>query len=267
MPVAELVDLLHRGAQPGDGLAAFGGCELPPRWRRAGTVPVGVGVGRSRLGELGQGGRVLAQRVADAGDEVGELAEPLVVVGELLQRGGDRVGGHGQLQGRKVPSPGQPFGGHVVGDADPAGEGTAGTRWSRRAPLEAGRGGGPAGRRVCTHGKRAMTVNSRDGRPGRTGGSRRIMSGVATSRRVAWSWRAPSTTPPLHSSAAALSVVVSVIPGRNTFTEPGVEDDLAGDRPRSRSAGASPWTYGDHLARPYRRSPTARRAAELGKPG
>ena len=42
---------------------------------------------------------MLAQRVADAGDQVGELGELLVVVGELLQRGGDRVGGHGQLQG------------------------------------------------------------------------------------------------------------------------------------------------------------------------
>ena len=31
--------------------------------------------------------------------EFGELGELLVVVGELLQHGGDRVVGHGQLQG------------------------------------------------------------------------------------------------------------------------------------------------------------------------
>jgi len=42
---------------------------------------------------------VLAQRVADAGDQLGELGELLVVVGELLQRRGDRVVGHSQLQG------------------------------------------------------------------------------------------------------------------------------------------------------------------------
>ena len=99
VPVAGLVDLLHPGVQPGDGFLAVGGRELPPRWRRAGTVSVRVGVGGSGLGELGQGGRVLAQGVADAGDQVGELGELLVVVGELLQRGGDRVVGHGQLQG------------------------------------------------------------------------------------------------------------------------------------------------------------------------
>jgi len=99
VPVTGLVDLLHPGAQPGDGFLAFGGCELPPRWRRAGTVSVRVCVGRSGLGELGEGGLVLAQRVADSGDQVGELGELLVVAGELLQRRGDRVGGHGQLQG------------------------------------------------------------------------------------------------------------------------------------------------------------------------
>ena len=48
-----------------------------------GVVAVRVGVGG--LGELFQGGLVLAQGVADAGDEVGELGELVVVVGELLR--------------------------------------------------------------------------------------------------------------------------------------------------------------------------------------
>jgi hypothetical protein len=42
---------------------------------------------------------VLAQGVADTGDQVGEVDELLVVVGELLKSRGDRVAGHGQLQG------------------------------------------------------------------------------------------------------------------------------------------------------------------------
>ena len=116
MPVAGLVDLLHPGAQPGDGFLPFGGRELPPRWRRAGTVAVRVCVGGSGLGELGQGVRVLAQRVADAGDQLGELGELLVVVGELLQRGGDRVVGSWSAPGVGGAVAGEPFGGHVVGD-------------------------------------------------------------------------------------------------------------------------------------------------------
>ena len=67
--VAGAVDLLHPGVQPGDGFAAVGGREFPPRRWRAGTVAVLVG-GRG-LGELGQGGLVLAERVAYAGDEFG----------------------------------------------------------------------------------------------------------------------------------------------------------------------------------------------------
>ena len=41
--------------------------------------------------------------VGFAGVEAGDL---LGVVGELVQDGGDGVGGHGQLQGKAVPSPG-----------------------------------------------------------------------------------------------------------------------------------------------------------------
>jgi hypothetical protein len=73
----------HPGPQPGDGLLTVGVRELPPRRWRARAVAVRVG-GRG-LGELAEGGLVLAQDVADAGDEVGEL---VVVVGELLQRRG-----------------------------------------------------------------------------------------------------------------------------------------------------------------------------------
>ena len=108
------------------GSLAFGGRELPPRRGRVGVVAVGVGgeLG-GQVGDLpvqglepGQDGGVVFERVADAGDQVGELGEPLaeggevaglavvelgellVLGGELLQRGGDRVvAGHGQLQG------------------------------------------------------------------------------------------------------------------------------------------------------------------------
>src|SRR6266702_494535 len=83
-----------------------GGRELPPRRRRVGVVAVRVGVGRRCLGELRQRGLVLAQGVADGCDEVGELGELVVVVGELLQRRGDRIVGHGQFQGWEGPSPG-----------------------------------------------------------------------------------------------------------------------------------------------------------------
>ena len=86
------------------GSGPVGGRELPPCGRRARLVAVWVG-GRG-LGELFQGGLVLAERVADGGDEVGELDELVVVVGELLQRRGDRVVGHGQFQGWEGPSPG-----------------------------------------------------------------------------------------------------------------------------------------------------------------
>ena len=74
------------------GSVPVGGRELPPRRRRGRAVAVWVG-GRG-LGELFQGGLVLAQGVADAGDEFGEVSELVVVVGELLQRRGDRVVGH-----------------------------------------------------------------------------------------------------------------------------------------------------------------------------
>jgi hypothetical protein len=50
-------------------------------------------------------------------------------------------------------------------------------------------------------------------------GSWRIMSGVATSWRLAWSWPRIFQDAWPHSLAAASSVVVSVMPGRNTFTE------------------------------------------------
>ena len=50
-------------------------------------------------------------------------------------------------------------------------------------------------------------------------GSWRIMSGVATSWRVAWSWPRTFHDACPHSVLAACSVVVSVMPGRNTFTE------------------------------------------------
>ncbi len=54
--VAGAVDLLDPGAQPGDGLLAFGGREFPPGRRRAGTVAVRVGVGGGGLGERSLGG-------------------------------------------------------------------------------------------------------------------------------------------------------------------------------------------------------------------
>ena len=50
-------------------------------------------------------------------------------------------------------------------------------------------------------------------------GSWRIMSGVATSWRVAWSWPRTFHDACPHSVLAACSVVTSVMPGRNTFTE------------------------------------------------
>ena len=93
--------------------------------RRSGTVPVGFGVGWAGCGEPGEGGRVVLQGAADAGGLVGELGELsaeggvmfglagvepgdlLAVRGELVQQAGDRVvAGHGQLQGKEVPSPG-----------------------------------------------------------------------------------------------------------------------------------------------------------------
>ena len=40
--IAGAVDLLDPGAQPGDGFAAFGGRELPPRRGRVGVVTVRV---------------------------------------------------------------------------------------------------------------------------------------------------------------------------------------------------------------------------------
>src|SRR6266702_5690094 len=103
--VAGAVDLLDPGLEAGDGFGPVGGRELPPRRRREGAVAVRVGVGRRGVGELFQGGLVLAEGVADAGDEFGELGELVVVVGELLERCGDRVVGHGQFQGWEVPSP------------------------------------------------------------------------------------------------------------------------------------------------------------------
>jgi hypothetical protein len=125
VPVAGPVDLLHPGAQPGDWLPAICGRQLPPRRRRCGTVPAGFGVGWAGCGEPGEGGRVVLQRAADAGGlagEFGELAgqggvvlslagvepgELLALRGEPVQQAGDRVGGgHGQLQGKEVPSPG-----------------------------------------------------------------------------------------------------------------------------------------------------------------
>ena len=124
--VAGAVDLLDPGVQAGDGFVAFGGRELPPCRGRVGVVAAGVGgeLG-GQVGDLpvqglepGEDGGVVFERVADAGDQVGELGQPLaeggevaglagvelgellVLAGELLERGGDRVvAGHGQLQG------------------------------------------------------------------------------------------------------------------------------------------------------------------------
>ena len=50
-------------------------------------------------------------------------------------------------------------------------------------------------------------------------GSWRIMSGVATSWRVAWSWPRTCQGAWPHSVLAASSVLVAVMPGRNIFTE------------------------------------------------
>ena len=50
-------------------------------------------------------------------------------------------------------------------------------------------------------------------------GSWRIMSGVATSWRLAWSWPRIFHDACPHRVLAACRVVVSVMPGRNTFTE------------------------------------------------
>ena len=80
MAVARAVDLLDPGLEAGEGFGAVGGCELPPRGRGFGVVAVRVGVGG--FGELFQGVLVLAESVADAGDEVGELvsAENFILV-------------------------------------------------------------------------------------------------------------------------------------------------------------------------------------------
>ena len=42
--VAGAVDLLDPGAEPGEGFGAVGGREFPPRRRRVGLVPAGIGV-------------------------------------------------------------------------------------------------------------------------------------------------------------------------------------------------------------------------------
>src|SRR5215470_14393747 len=57
-------------------------------------------------------------------------------------------------------------------------------------------------------------------------GSWRIMSGVATSWRVAWSWPRTFQEAWPQSLAAGSRVVTSVMPGRN-LDRAGVQDDLA----------------------------------------
>ena len=73
-------------------------------------------------------------------------------------------------------------------------------------------------------------------------GSCRIMSGVATSWRVAWSWPLTFQDACPHSLATASSVVVSVMPGRNTFTELVSRTTWRPWSPQRPVSCASPWT-------------------------
>src|SRR5208282_6515824 len=73
-------------------------------------------------------------------------------------------------------------------------------------------------------------------------GSWRIMSGVATSWRVAWSWPRTFYDAWPHNLAAASSVVMSVIPGRNTFTELVSRTTWRPWSPQRPVSWASPWT-------------------------
>ena len=73
-------------------------------------------------------------------------------------------------------------------------------------------------------------------------GSWRIMSAVATSWRLAWSWPRSFHDASPHKVLAVWRVVVSVMPGRNTLTE---EVSRTTWRPWSShrlASWASPWT-------------------------
>jgi hypothetical protein len=85
---------------------------------------------------------------------------------------------------------------------------------------EAEAAGAPVGGFFQARGSRAMT-GAQPPRITRAnpGGNCRIMSGVATSCRVAWSWPRIFQDACPHSVLAACSVVTSVMPGRNTLTE------------------------------------------------
>ena len=73
-------------------------------------------------------------------------------------------------------------------------------------------------------------------------GSWRIMSGVATSWRVAWSWPRTFHDACPHSVLAACSVVTSVMPGRNTFTEEVSRTTWRPCSPHRSASWASPCT-------------------------
>ena len=73
-------------------------------------------------------------------------------------------------------------------------------------------------------------------------GSCRTMSGVATSWRVAWSWPLTFQDACPQSLATASSVVVSVMPGRNTFTELVSRTTWRPWSPQRPVSCASPWT-------------------------
>jgi hypothetical protein len=94
--VSRSVDLLDPGAEPGHGFAALFGWELPPLRYRVGEVVIGVLIGRRGIGELRQGPLEVLHGAVEPGDL-------LVVSGELVEYGGERVGGHAQLHGNEVP--------------------------------------------------------------------------------------------------------------------------------------------------------------------
>ena len=178
-----------------------------------------VAEGGGLAGELGQPGADRGVMVGVAGVQAGEL---LGVGGELVDDGGDRVGvGHGQFQGKRWCRAAEHRRARSRG----------GRAWPlRRGELGVGRAeaaGAAVGGVFQARGSRAMT-----GAPpprmtrANPAGSWRIMSGVATSWRVACSWPRTFHDACPHSVLAAWSVVVSVMPGRNTFTELVSEHDL-----------------------------------------
>ena len=78
-------------------------------------------------------------------------------------------------------------------------------------------------------------------------GSWRIMSGVATSWRVAWSWPRTFHDAWPHSLAAASRVVTSVMPGRKTLTELVSRTTWRPWSPQRPVSCASPWTTATDL--------------------